>query len=240
MLVLGYDTETTGLNVSEDHITQVGAVLFDTDAKYPVVQFTAFLKGPHLPPLLPEIVELTKITNTMIDRWGHPPHAVLSQIEALMERADAVVAHNGNLFDKPMHESNCKRHGLKPIEKLWIDTSCDIEFPAHIQTRRLSHLAGDHGFLNPFPHNALADVLTMLNIADRYDWAKIVEYAKAPTLTIRADSTFQQKELCKKQNYRWNAEQKIWTKSIKQFQLEEVKKAAMQAGFGITVLKGNK
>lgn len=245
MLVLGFDVETTGLNVAQDHITQVGAVLWDTDAapgrKRSKIKMDAMISGKHFPEELdPKITELTGITRADLDNFGQPVANVLTTVNMLMMLADAVVAHNGNLFDRPMFEHNCRRHGIEPVSKLWIDTSCDIDYPISIQTRKLIHLAAEHHFINPFPHDAMSDVMTMLKIADLYDWQKTVEWAKAPTLAIRADSTFQQKELVKKQNYRWDNENKVWIKSIKSFQLEDTKKAAKEAGFGVTVLKGAK
>lgn len=243
MLVLGFDTETTGLNVKEDHITQVGAVLWDTSAhqgrKRAKIKLDMMVKGDPFPAELdPRITELTGITRADLDTFGQPAASVFKTVAQLMEQADAVVAHNGNLFDRPMFENNCARVGVKVPNKLWIDTTCDIDFPVSIQTRKLIHLAAEHHFINPFPHDAMSDVLTMLKIADQYDWMKTVLWAKAPTIVIRADSTFQQKELVKKQNYRWDNDNKMWIKSIKSFQLEDVRKAAKEAGFGITVLKG--
>jgi DNA polymerase-3 subunit epsilon len=242
MLVFGFDTETTGLDVEKDHITQVGGVVWDTSpnalkrAKYKV---DLTLKGDHLPEQLdPKVTEVTGLVRKDLDDWGFNPVFVLEAVAVAMERCDAIVAHNGNAFDKPMWENNCKRHGVTFPEKLWIDTSCDIEFPAGITTRRLTHLAAEHGFVNPFPHDAISDVLTMLKIAQLYDWQRTLEYAKAPTLIIKAETTFAQKELAKKQNFRWDGDKKMWSKSIKQFQLEEARKAALEAGFKITVLKG--
>lgn len=240
MLVAGFDTETSGLQVEKDFILQVGVVLWDTAApkKKAKLKFDALINSPLLPADLdPTALEINGLTREDLERFGQSPEAVLKSVNMIFEMSDAIVAHNGNLFDRPMYESNCRRHGIEPVrDKLWIDTSCDIDYPAAINTRKLVYLAVEHDFINPFPHDAISDVLTMLKVADRYDWEKTVAWAKSPTLAIRADSTFQQKELVKKQNYRWNNEKKIWTKSIKEFQLEDARKAAKEAGFSVTVL----
>jgi DNA polymerase III alpha subunit (gram-positive type) len=238
MLILGFDTETTGLNVHEDHIIEVGAVLWDTDRKAPMYTMSALIKGSHIPKLEAKITELTGIKDEDLATFGHDVVGVLQGLNNVIARAEAIVAHNGNLFDKPMYESNCKRHGVEIVQKPWIDTSCDVEFPPHITTRRLSHLAADHGFLNPFAHRALFDVMTMLKVMSEYNFEQILTWSKAPTVELKADSTFQQKELVKKQNYRWDNERKIWHKSIKAFQLDDARKAAKEAGFGVSVLKG--
>lgn len=243
MLIAGFDAETTGLNVHEDHITQAAVVLWDTESKKKKakVKFSAYLKGPHMPELSPEIVELTGITNADLDKYGYAARHVMRMVNSYFSQADAICAHNGGLFDKPLYLANCVRHGVESVDKLWIDTSCDIEYPAHISTRKLVYLATDHGFMNPFPHDAESDVMTMLNIADRYDWAKTLEYAKAPTLVVIAQLSFHQKEereRAKKLNYRWNPDAKIWTKSIKDFQFQDETRAAKEAGFLILVKKG--
>ena len=49
-----------------------------------------------------------------------------------------------------------------------------------IKTRSLPYLAADHGFLNPFPHRALFDVMTMIQIAGMYDINEILKYADSP------------------------------------------------------------
>lgn len=240
MLVVGFDTETTGLSVTEDHIIEVGAVLWDTERKAPMQMFSALIKGEHIGKLDPKITELTGIKNEDLEKFGVFADIALIDLTSMFLKAEAIVAHNGNLFDKPMYENNCKRHGIQVTKLPWIDTTCDVDYPTTITTRRLSHLAADHGFLNPFAHRAAFDVMTMLKVMGQYDFAQILTWSKAPTLEIRADSTFQQKELVKKQNYRWDNERKIWHKSIKDFHLESSIKAAKDAGFGVTVLKGAK
>lgn len=240
MLVVGFDTETTGLNTSEDHIIQVGAVLWDTASlkKKAKLKFDVAIRGEHIPPIDPKITEINGLTNADLEKYGQAPANVFTTLNMLFEQGEAIVAHNGNLFDRPMYESNCKRHGIVPITtKLWVDTSCDIDYPTTIQTRKLIHLAAEHQFINPFPHDALSDVMTMLKIADLYDWEKTILWAKAPTVVIQAVSTFHQKELVKKQNYRWDNDNKIWLKSIKEFHLEDAKKAAKEAGFEVKILK---
>ena len=239
MLILGFDTETTGLNLQSDHIVQFGAVLWDTQAKKKKakMKIDMLVNSPLITEIDPVASEVNGITLADLELYGEDPAIVFPMIMSLFKEADAICAHNGNLFDKPMLKYNCERYGFKMVDKIWIDTTCDIEYPSHINTRKLSYLATEHGFVNPFPHDAISDVLTMLKVADLYDWDKMLEYAKSPTLTVMAESTFQQKELCKKQNYRWEGETKRWVKSIKDFQLAETEKAGREAGFNVRVLK---
>lgn len=237
MLIAGFDVETTGLDVENDLILEVGAVLWDTERGVPVKCFNALLEWHDLTEIAPRITELTGITLADVKSFGIAPPTALQECQTMFYRADAVCAHNGNLFDKPIFHSNLKRVGLPvPEDLLFIDTTCDIEFPADLTTRKLKHLASEHGFLNPFAHRALFDVLTMLKMAQHYDWDQMVKYAKTPTIALQAETNYQQKELAKKLNYRWNGDSKIWTKSVKEFQLDGEREAAMKAGFTIKVL----
>lgn len=241
MLVVGFDCETTGLNTSTDFITEVGAVLWDTARKTPLYIYSQMLKVPSK--LDPRITELTGIKDEDLSTYGAEPYLSLKYLNAVFEKAEAIVAHNGNLFDRPIYEENCKRAGVTPVSKLWIDTSCDIDYPPSITTRRLVHLAAEHKFLNPFAHRAVFDVLTMLKVTENYDWEnQIIKWAKSPTVTVGVKLDFNQvkeREALKKLNYRWNNESKIWTKSIKSFQLDEEKKLAQATGCTIKTMGGS-
>ena len=243
MLVAGFDTETTGLDVEKDHIIQLGAVLWDTSAKTKKakIKLDVLIYDPSLPELTEEVTSIHGITNEDLKKYGVSYNKAFGLLHTIFERAEVLVAHNGTMFDRPIYLANCKRQGVSLLpEKLWVDTYCDVDYPAHITTRKLTHLAAEHGFVNPFPHDAMCDVMTMLKIADLYNWDETVRWAKAPTLIARAEVTFNQKELAKKQGFKWNAENKVWLKSVKDFQLNEAKKAALEAGFKLTVQKGAK
>jgi DNA polymerase-3 subunit epsilon len=238
MIVLGFDTETTGLDVKEDFVIQIGAVLWDTEAKtkHAKMKMDRLIKGAHIKSMKPDAIASHGISLEDLKKYGVPFEIAYVEFMAMAREADYIVAHNAP-YDREIFNNNCLFLGVEPINKGWIDTSTDIEFPTHVTTRKLGYLATEHGFINPFPHDAASDVLTMLSIAQKYDWKHTLKYAKAPNITIKAETNFAQKELAKKQNYRWDGAAKEWTKTIKDFQLEETKKAASEAGFKITILK---
>lgn len=221
MLFLGVDFETTGLDLKNDRITEVGAVLWDTDRKSPVEIFSSFMYDKSYPELTPEITELTGITKDDLLERGFQPTIVFSTLLSLMDKADFVLAHNGTNFDRPMFEAEMTRGTLIPKDDVaWIDTSVDIPYPKKISTRKLSYLAVEHGFINPFPHRALFDVMTMLKVASFYDTQEIVRLSLSPSMTIRAVVSYDDRKLASERGYRWNAEMKFWLKTIKQCQLD--------------------
>ena len=93
--------------------------------------------------------------------------------------------------------------------------------PPAITTRKLTHLAAEHGFLNPFPHRAVSDVLTMLKVLSHYDIAPVLESARQPSFTVKACVSYDDREKAKARGYRWDAARKIWTKIVKGHRLND-------------------
>jgi DNA polymerase-3 subunit epsilon len=144
------------------------------------------------------------------------------------------VAHNGLAFDRQVLKAWAEKYGLDwQPDKLWIDTKTDIEIPSRNSTR-LVYLAADHGFLNPFPHRAMFDVMTMMTILSRYDLDKVIEVAKSPTLTLRAMVSYDDRELAKARGYHWQSETKQWTMNVKECNLEKERAASK---FQIEIIK---
>jgi DNA polymerase III subunit epsilon len=221
MLFVGVDFETTGLDTQKDRITEVGAVLWDTDRKGPLEVYSSYIYEENFPELSKEITEITGITQNDLDKYGRTPQKVLSELCLFMERGDFALAHNGTNFDVPILTAEMNRIGAKFKDDVtWIDTSVDVPYPPSITTRKLSYLATEHGFLNPFPHRALFDVLTMLKVTSFYDAEEIVRLSKSPSVTIRAVVSYDDRKLASERGYRWNADNKMWLKTVKECQLE--------------------
>jgi DNA polymerase III subunit epsilon len=219
MKILGIDLETTGLDFTTDRITEIGAVLWDTSTGTPLRLFNTLVRHTDAPPITPEIERLTGITQEMIDTYGVPIAACLPKLFVMMSEADAIVAHNGTGFDRPMLAAQIERLGKIAPERPWIDTATDVPYPPHITTRKLVHLAAEHGFLNPFAHRAQFDVLTMLRILQHYDIHEVLDTARQPSITLIAQVSYDDREKAKSRGYRWH-DSKTWRKTIKLNQLE--------------------
>ena len=227
MKILGIDLETTGLNTKEDLIIEAGAVLWDTDLGTPVKIYSELVYNLKKV-ISPEITEITGITDDMVFEYGKSAPIVLEELEELAGMADYVVAHNGNDFDKPMLMSNLARFsgigGQSNFDRIWLDTKWDIVYPKHIKNRSLITLAAEHGFLNPFPHRAVTDVLTTLRIMSCYDIHKIIERSSYPEIDIIADVSYQDRALAKEAKFYWNGEEKLWFTRLKECDVEEKSK----------------
>jgi DNA polymerase III subunit epsilon len=232
MRILGLDFETTGLLPSEDRIIEVGAVLWDWERGLPVTMLSNLVSADA--PLPQEITQLTGITDELLSEFGLPEQSVMRDLESLIARADFIMAHNGNGFDKPFYEATCKRLGYQPADALWLDTRVDIRYPESISVRNLTHLAAEHGFLNPFAHRAVFDVLTMLRLASNYKIEDIVARARENTVFVRALVSFDDKEKAKARGYYWCGPQRIWWRPFKESDYTEEKETC---GFPTALLQ---
>jgi DNA polymerase-3 subunit epsilon len=232
MKILGVDFETTGLDASEDRITEVGAVLFNWEAQTPLVVLSTLVDPGR--PIPEEITRLTGITEEMVAEYGRPEKDVLDDLRHLLDCADFAMAHNA-VFDMGFFNAAVLRNGFTPDDKVWLCTMSDIKYPESITTRNLCHLAAEHSIINPFRHRAVFDVLTMLKMASNYDIDAIIASAQEPTLYVRALVDFDEKEKAKLLQFHWSAPQKIWWRGYKQSDYVGMKDTC---GFNTQLLAG--
>jgi DNA polymerase III subunit epsilon len=238
MLLLGIDFETTGLNTQTDRIIEIGAVVWSTDDKKPLLLQNDLLFDLDMPPVPEQITKLTGISQADLNMVGKAPGDCFLHLLSIAALCQYVVAHNGTEFDKPILLAELKRHSILADEFNsipWIDTKMDVEYPEEMKTSKLKYLACEHGFVNPFAHRALFDVLTMLTILSRYDINNVIALSKQPIVKLQAlccvpwndegKSTAKAKEL----GFHWNGTTKQWLMNAKEakanqlLQLEELK-----------------
>ena len=241
MLLLGLDLETGGaFNASPEtnFITEIGLVLWDAEFSQPVDFLSQLLKPDH--PVAPESVEYTGISDELLSRHGRPADIrTLQPITKLMKKADYIVAHNGREFDRPLIEALFARFGLKMPETPWLDTQYDVDYPRNCASRNLIYLAGFHGMVNPFPHRAVMDVLTMLTVLARYDIQHVVANSQRKWLIVQANVSYDEREKAKEKGFRWQSDggktyEKCWVKRVREEQLPVLQS---DCDFNLTVLE---
>lgn len=246
--LLGIDFETTGLDHQKERITEAGIVLWDVALKRPLTTVGVFYHDDAYPPLSPEIQRLTGLTDEILKEFGTAPKANLEWLERYVSahKVDYIVAHNGENFDKPFLFAELARHGVAGtcLRSLpWIDTRTDIPFPTEPDSRRLRHLALDCGFINPFEHRAVFDVLTMMKVLSHYNLDEVLAYQKIPFVTARAVVSFQDKELAKAQRYSWEKVgdktfPKCWVKRVKEDKFQAEVDVGVKNGFQVVRIDG--
>lgn len=229
--ILGLDFETTGLDLENDRVTEVGLVLWDLATKQPV-QILGFLVNTPKE-ITDEITKLTGITRSTLDAFGWDESLSFKTLLRAVQKTDYVVAHNGNDFDKVLLLNWAKRESVEVPDKLWIDTKSDLPEEAYQKSASLKYMACDHGFLYD-AHRAVSDVLAMLRILGLYDVPYVIERAKQPTIRVQALVSFDTNKLAKDRGYHWKPDSKQWIKPIKADMLEREKS---EAKFQIRVLE---
>lgn len=233
MILLGLDTETTGFSPKDDRVVEIGLVHWDVELHRAVRQYD-FLVKPEIE--LPaekwaEVAPIHGITREIVEAYGVGDAEAACAAHSWYEDVDAVVAHNGTLFDKLVMAAWFERNGLSVPPVVWVDTRLDVPEPL---TGNLTCIAAKKGFLNPFPHQALSDVLTMLRILDGFDIPKVIERARIPNIFVQSNVSFENKEQAKERGYYWRpAPWKQWLKCIKECDYD---KEAIEAPFKIRVV----
>lgn len=223
-LLLGLDFETTGVEPDKCRIVEVGLAVYDASAGKLLDMLDVLVKVEDLlPDEVKTIVDISGLSLEDLSRRGLHPTEALSVLSGYLQAVDYVVAHNGNLFDKPLLAAEFARHRIDPVVRPWIDTTVDLPYPEKIGTRKLVYLAAEHGFVNPFPHRALSDVLTMLRVLGQYPIDSVIASAQQPTLTVQALTPYDQRDLAKEAGFYWKPERRAWLKTVKEGQLEALR-----------------
>ena len=225
MKILGIDLETTGLDLGACKILEIACAVWDTDCNRIMHSFSTVINcDTH--PILAEISKIHGLTNGNLKNNGVPLRPALEVVADFCTKVDAICAHNAINFDRVILERDFEANGINIPQKTWIDTQTDVDYPNSMSSRRLTHLAVDHGFLNMFPHQAMFDVATMLRILSSYDIGTVVSRAQSPLIVIRAVAPREKNDEIRRRRYRWNPVKMIWHKTIRQFDLEkEIKEA---------------
>lgn len=244
MLILGIDLEgmnenlvEAGVNLRVDRVTEIGAVLWDTRINAPIRFFSELTDERDRIPMSEEVIELTGIDDKLLADYGLKGDEIkmcLERLALIMKKADYLMAHNGEKYDRPMLDAMYKRYGLEMPNKTWIDTQNDVEYPKKITHKSMAALEHAHGFINPFPHRAVTDVLSMLKIASHYDYDRMALIASSPKIRITASlkapnwkDRYQVEEFNKikskvsRARFQWDPEDKLWTKIVSKVHMDE-------------------
>ena len=231
MILNSLDFETTGLNRETDRITEVGTVLWSTK-HYRAMETASFFVQSEVS-VSKEVEALTGISNAMLKKFGVEETWAIEETIRLVEASDAVIGQNVIQFDKHFLDNAAKRLNLKVPERLWIDTRTDL--PLSVESKSLVYMATDHGFLNPFPHNAVSDALTVLKIVSMYNVDEMVARAKEPNVVLSSLQKFEDNAAAKKLKFGWKPELKKWLRVVKASDVDVIAKSAP---FNISVEKG--
>jgi DNA polymerase-3 subunit epsilon len=219
MLLCSIDFETTGLDFNTDRVTEVGAVLYSTTRNRQLMT-KGYLVDNEIP-VSAEITDITGISTPMIDKFGLSSRTALDDLLNMIDMSEAVIGQNITDFDWPFLKSWCLREKQDLPDRLVIDTRMDLP---GVESKHLGYMCADAGFLNPFPHCAISDALSVIRLVSDHDIDAVLARANSPRVTLVADVDYDHKHLAKKHKYMWKDERKVWFKNLKELDVnDEVK-----------------
>jgi DNA polymerase-3 subunit epsilon len=219
------DTETTGTNHARDRIIELGMVLVElcpeTGQAYRVVRVFDELEDPGMP--IPE--ESTRIHH-ITDEMVSGKRISDDEVESLLAGVSLVIAHNAG-FDRVFVEERFPIFATKAWACSWAQIPWSDQ---GIGSSKLEFLAYFYGF-HFTGHRASNDCLALLEVLQQplpSSGAKVMQLllqnARVSDIKVSAlGSPFDSKDALKERAYRWNAEKKVWSRSVpKQFLDDEV------------------
>lgn len=221
MIFCGLDLETSDIPVGSARILEVACVLYDSESASLFERWSALVWCNSYATPNQAALNVNGLSVKTLESVGAPPKDIFPKVIRYIERADAVIAHNGNSFDKPILEFELEQAGFKAPDRPWIDSRYDLPYPSSSKSRKLSHLAVDHNIPFIETHRALKDVEIMLQIASKYDLLEAYNRAKTPLLRIEAQLAYKDREEAKTRGYTWDNDKKLWFKNIREFDYQK-------------------
>jgi DNA polymerase III alpha subunit (gram-positive type) len=164
-----FDLETNGLNPFHNRIIEIGAIDNDDNAFQSLIKIGT--------PLEQKIVDITKITDTMLDTMGVEEKIVIESFHTYLTNnrqntRTFMIAHNGDSFDRMFIKTAFKKYGLTiPSNIFFVDSLhlARMTMPNRTSFKQ-EFLAERFKITNPSPHRAYGDVIVLRGI-----WEKMVE-----------------------------------------------------------------
>jgi DNA polymerase III alpha subunit (gram-positive type) len=220
MLLCAFDLETTGLDKQNDQAIEVGLILYSTNM-HRALEIQQFLVKTDRE-ITGEVEDVTGLNRKAVDAFGYERGDALDTIQDFFSRADAVVTHNGNRYDLPLTRNWAGAHGEKLVERLSIDSMTDIP---NMAGEQLITMCARAGFLLSDAHSAVADAQGALRLATHYKHTieQVVERAKSPIQIVVGKHARSENHLVKRAKFRWNPNEKVWWKPVKEMDLADLK-----------------
>jgi DNA polymerase III subunit epsilon len=163
--IIVFDFETTGLNPEFDQIIEIGAIVLEkqTDGHYEITQELQKLVRSHRPLPL-KIIEITKITDEMLLRYGVSQEEAFMDFFKIYEDNALLIAYNIQ-FDLSFLNAYFKRYWNPSFSfKNDILDVMAIYKDRHKFPHRLESAVAHYQIELPNTHRALDDVKATLNV----------------------------------------------------------------------------
>jgi DNA polymerase-3 subunit epsilon len=159
----------------------------------------------------------------------------------MADEADFILAANGKKFDKLVMDAFLNRYFVEPVVTTkyeWVDLY-EFPFPETCKYRNLLYLAAYYGFINPFPHRALSDAMTMMKIASNFDMQEILNRRATPPITLVAKVSYNNRAQASERGFMWQKARKAWIRVIHESDLETLTPILETYPFEVDFIEGD-
>jgi DNA polymerase-3 subunit epsilon len=216
------DTETTGLDLDEDKIIEIGIVAFEFDKEtgevFRILDTYNGLEDPKMP-IPADSFAVHGISDAMVAGQRIDE----SRVAALVQDAEVIIAHNSG-FDRPFLEArfplfaklawgcslaqiNWKELGLGSLKLDYIAYRCGFFFEAHRAEADCRALLEILQFTLPD-----SGIRPLKLLIDRYSLKNYKVWANG--------SRFETKDVLKARAYRWDGDEKCWHTTVDESALD--------------------
>jgi hypothetical protein len=203
------DTETSGLTEKDDVVQIAWCDCVIEESKFICID-TRQMFVDHEKELVYSEVVPNKTPNEFLQEYGTHKEGVRHEWQDSL--FDVLLAYNAP-FDVRMIKDSLQ---VEIDEgKAIFDVQRDLPWKKEAS---LIHQCADHGILVHDGHNALTDVMAMINLMNAQklvDLNNFEAYIKAPYTYYLAKVTFDQKDKAKQKGYNWLPSHKVWWKRSK-------------------------
>jgi DNA polymerase-3 subunit epsilon len=199
------DLEGTDKRPQFASIVEIGCCLWSVEHRTRIESYTTLVRAEDNP-----AAHVNRIPPSALVDAPELPTA-FSCFDNLIERADAIVAHHGDGYDKPLLERlGCEWASRRP----WID-SMEIAWPVESSSRSLLAVAHAHGVQIGTLHRAGDDVALVASLLERvaemgYDVGELLAKAMRPKLRFVADVPRERNDELKAARFRWDPDRREW------------------------------
>lgn len=232
MRIAFIDFEATDKDVKTARITQSAISIYE-DGKE-IFHHSELVYKDDYEEINPVAAIITGIRRESLVEFGVLPADFITNFFHNVSTCDYICGHNIKNFDIPLLEAEMVRAIILGDLPTPIDTRFDLPYPDHIDTRKLLYLAAEYGYANPMAHSARHDVDATAFLFYKFKIEDILKRASSPNVWIKADVSFDTKELAKERKFSWNAARKIWVKQIKLMDLAD---EAVKCKFKTSILE---
>lgn len=171
------DLETTGLNPYEGEITEVAAIKVNAETLEVVNTFTSLVKVSCK--LDDFIINLTGITNELLDKEGREQEEVLKELNEFIGN-DYVYAHY-SVFDQSWTAVHMVKRNINLKASGWLDTKDIFDLYLDFENKpnnKLETFIKHYGLAESEDHRAMSDAMHTLNLmrmSAEKGWSHMVE-----------------------------------------------------------------